>query len=81
MCHNYWTCDLEPGSWNCFRRHVLEPLLPNKRGHHNQKPVHHNEEEPPLAETTEKPEQQWRPSTARNKLIKLKKNAQLFKKK
>ncbi|KAJ8796080.1 hypothetical protein J1605_018228 [Eschrichtius robustus] len=25
----------------------LEPMLRNKRSHHNEKPVHHNEEQPP----------------------------------
>ena len=33
----------------------LEPVLRNKRSHRNEKPAHHNEEEPPLAVTREKP--------------------------
>ena len=33
----------------------LEPMLPNKRSHRNKKPAHHNEEQPPLASTREKP--------------------------
>ena len=31
----------------------LEPMLRNKRSHHNKKPVHHNEEWPPLTTTRE----------------------------
>ena len=31
----------------------LEPVLRNKRSHRNEKPVHHNKEEPPLAATRE----------------------------
>ena len=49
--HNYWACTLEPASHN-YWAHVLqllkpaclEPVLRNKRGHHNKKPVHSNEE-------------------------------------
>ena len=33
----------------------LEPMLPNKRSHHNEKPVHRNEEQPLLAATRESP--------------------------
>ena len=31
----------------------LEPAPHNKRSHHNEKPVHRNKEEPPLAATRE----------------------------
>ena len=49
--------------------HVLEPMLHNKRCHHNEKPIHCNEELPLL---TTKPTQQWRLSTVKiNKYIKL----------
>ena len=49
--HNYWACALEPVSHN-YWAHVpqplkpacLEPMLRNKRSHHNEKPAHHNEE-------------------------------------
>ena len=49
--HNYWACALEPVSHN-YWAHVpqllkpvcLEPMLRNKRSHHNEKPVHPNEE-------------------------------------
>ena len=33
----------------------LEPVLRNKRSHYNEKPAHHNKEEPPLAATRRKP--------------------------
>ena len=60
--HNYWACVLEPTSHN-YWAHVLQllkpvrlqPVLHNKRSHHNKKPAHHNEEQPPLATTRESP--------------------------
>ena len=33
----------------------LEPMLCNKRSHRSEKPMHRNEEEPPLAATRESP--------------------------
>ena len=33
----------------------VEPVLHNKRGHDSERPVHHDEEWPPLAATREKP--------------------------
>ena len=33
----------------------LEPVLRNKRSHHNEKPEHRGKEQPPLASTREKP--------------------------
>ena len=51
VCHNYWACTLEPTSHNYWARVpqllkpvCLEPILRNKRSHHNEKPVDHNEE-------------------------------------
>ena len=49
--HNYWACALEPASHN-YWTHVpqllkpvlLEPVLCNKRSHHNEKLAHRNEE-------------------------------------
>ena len=49
--HNYWACALEAASHN-YWAHVpqllkparLEPVLRNKRSHHNEKPAHRNEE-------------------------------------
>ena len=43
----------------------------NKRNHCSEKPSHCNEESPPLTTTGEKPVQQQRPSTAKNKYIKI----------
>ena len=51
VCHNYWACALEPASHN-YGAHVpqllkparLEPVLCNKRSHHNEKPTHRNED-------------------------------------
>ena len=62
MRHNYWACAPEPVSHN-YWAHVLklpkptglEPVLCDKRGHCNEKPVHRNEEWPLLAATREKP--------------------------
>ena len=49
--HNYWACVLEPASHNYWARVPqlmkpvrLEPVLRNKRSHHNEKPVHDSEE-------------------------------------
>ena len=60
VCHNYWACALEPASHNYWSRGPqllkparLEPMLRNKRSHHNEKPVHRNKEESLLAATRE----------------------------
>ena len=61
VSHNYWACALEPTSHN-YRAHVpqllkpaqLEPMLCNKRSHH-EKPTHCNEEWPRLTATRESP--------------------------
>ena len=49
--HTYWACALEPASHNYWARVpellksvCLEPMLCNKRSHHNEKPAHRNEE-------------------------------------
>ena len=62
VCHNYWACALEPTSHNYWARMPqlpkpahLEPILHNKRSHCNEKPTHHNEEQPLLATTRESP--------------------------
>ena len=51
VSHNYWACALEPTSHNywALMPQLLEPVhlesvLRNKRGHHNEKPEHRNEE-------------------------------------
>ena len=48
MCSNYWAHGLQLLKPTC-----LEPVLCNKRSHHNEKPVHRNEESPLLAATRE----------------------------
>ena len=60
VCHNYWACALEPAIHICWAHEsqllkpvCLEPVLCNKRSHHNEKPTHLNEEEPLLAATRE----------------------------
>ena len=53
----------EPTHHSYWSLGTLEPVLCNIRSHRN--------EEPPLAKTREKPEQQGRPSTTKNKQIKL----------
>ena len=62
MRHNYWTCALESVSHNYWARmpQLLkstrqEPVLRNKRSHRNEKPTHHNGEQPPLSTTSESP--------------------------
>ena len=49
--HDYWACALEPAShnyWACVPQLLkparLEPVLHNKRSHHNEKPEHCNKE-------------------------------------
>ena len=49
--HNDCACALEPASHNYWARMLqllkpvrLEPVLHNKRSHHNEKPAHRNEE-------------------------------------
>ena len=43
-----------------------EPMVHHKRSLHDEKAIHHNEEQPLFASTKERPTQQWRPSTAKN---------------
>ena len=51
MRHSYWACALEPASYNYWAHAPqllqpthLEPMLRNKRSHHNDKPAHLNKE-------------------------------------
>ena len=75
--HNYWACTLEPASHNYWalvpqllKPARLEPMLRNRRSHLNEKPVPHNEEEPPITATRESLHvQQRRPNAAKIKLI------------
>ena len=72
MHHNYWACALEPAShnyWACMPQLLkltcLEPVL-HKRSHRSEKPMHRNEEQPPLTATKAYAQQQ-RPNAAKNK--------------
>ena len=71
--HNYWACALEPVSHNYWARvsllkpACLEPVLHNKRSHCIEKPVHRNEEWPPLAATRESPRAATKTQAAKNK--------------
>ena len=40
--HNYWTCDLEPGSCKYRSLQSLDPVLHSKWSHRNEKPAHYN---------------------------------------
>ena len=82
--HNYWACALEPAGhnyWACvpqlLRPVHLQPMLCNGRSHGNEKPMHYNEEWPPLAATKEKPartnEDPMQPKIKINEKINLKK--------
>ena len=62
MRHSYWACALEPTSHSCWAHALhllkstrLEPVLCNKRSHHNEKPMQCNKEWPPHAATRERP--------------------------
>ena len=77
MCHNYWACTLEPWNCNCWARVLqplqpmcLEPMLCNKRNQDSKKPTHHNELQL-FTPTRAKSMQHQRPSTAKNKSIKI----------
>ena len=60
--HNYWACVLKPWSHNYWIPCALELVLCSLlRTHCNEKPI---------IKTTEKPMQQWRPNTTKNKINK-----------
>ena len=42
MHHNYWACDLKPGSQNYWSPQALESVLCNKRNQGNEKPAQRN---------------------------------------
>ena len=48
--HNYWAHVPQ-----LLKPACLEPVLCNERGHHSEKPIHHDEEWPQLAATREGP--------------------------
>ena len=62
VSHNYWAHVPQLLSLRSWARELqllkpmhLEPVLRNKRSHRNEKPVHRNEEQPPLTTTRESP--------------------------
>ena len=68
VCHNYWACALEPVSHNYWAHMLqlwkpacLEPVLLNKRSHHNKKPEHHNEDptHPQINKIKKKKKEEW----------------------
>ena len=68
--HNYWAYALEPRSRNYWSPGVLEPVLSNKRSHHNEKPQNGNQRVAPTLRNYRKAHmQQQRPRTAKNKWI------------
>ena len=67
MHHNSWTCALEPRSCSYWSLHTLQPCSVIREATTMRSPRTATREYPLLATTREKPEQQWRPSTARNK--------------
>ena len=68
---NYWACSLESGSRNYWSLHVLQShRLHNTRRHRT------SGEEPLLTAPIEKPEQWWRPITAKTKIYLKKKKKQ-----
>ena len=70
MCLNYWAHVLESDSHSCWSPRALQPVFHNKRSHHGEKPVHHDEKKSLHAATRENL-QQWRPSAAKNKYMKM----------
>ena len=78
MHHNYQACALKPGSPK-YRTHtsqLLKPTCPEAHVLQQEKPPQWEARAPqlessPLATTREKPEQQERPSTAKNYFFKL----------
>ena len=61
----------KPGHRNYRGPSILEPVFDSKGSLHSKKPMFHNNEKPPLATPREKPLQQQRPSTAKNKFKKI----------
>ena len=78
VCHNYWTCSLEPRSpnyWAC----ILEPVLCNQGSHYIEKPAHHNYSSPCSLQLEKAHAQQQRCSTVKiNKYKFLKRNLKYF---
>ena len=77
ICHNCWACVLEPSSRNYWSPCAEQPVLHPQQEKPLQWETHapQLERSSPLATTREKPVQQWRPSTAKNKHGIIKKNS------
>ena len=75
VCHNYRACELQLLSPCATTTEACTPRarVPNKRSHRSEKPVHHNEEEPPLTATRESPRAATKTNAAKNKFKKKKK--------
>ena len=70
--HNYWACALEPVSYNYWacvlqllKPTCLEPVLCNKRSHHNESPRTTTMSSPRSPQLEKACMQQWRANTAR----------------
>ena len=69
MCHNYWSCALEPGNHN-YWAHALQLPKPTgprasalqKRNHHTEKPAQCNDSSPCSLQLENADWKQWRPS-------------------
>ena len=73
VCHNYWACTLEPASRNyralmpqLLKPVRLEPVLCNKRSHHNEKPPLTATRESPWAATKTKRSQKKKKNQGKN---------------
>ena len=73
MCHNYWACTLEPVSHNYWAHTLqllkstcLEPMLCNKRSHHNGNLHIATKSSPCSPQPEEAQAHKQRPSTAKN---------------
>ena len=79
VCHNYWTCALEPMSSNYWVHalQLMKPLSPRAHAPQQEEFLQRKARRPQLEtspcslQLEKKPAQQWRLCTARNKQIKL----------
>ena len=62
---------IEPRCSNPWRLHALEPTLHKRRGHCSEKPAQHNSSGLHSLHLGRAHKQQWRPSTAVNKEVKI----------
>ena len=76
MLQSSWACEprlpsLSSGAQGpqLLKSAHLKPMLQNKRGHLNEKPAHHNKQQPCLPQLEKACVQQQRPSAAKNREI------------